>query len=134
MVRCCLGECLRHVAELLLKVLVDLVVGVGVALSLDLEIVHNHGFGLPVAVDTTDPLLKDVRVPREIVIDDRVASMLHVEPIDVGRRLAPGERSRGLASSLSAELETRIQSLLDEIGPGRPLPGAMIESARGGEP
>ncbi len=48
------------------------------------------------------------------------------EPIDVGRRLAPGGRSPGLGSTLTAELETRIQALLDEIGPGRPLPEAMI--------
>ncbi len=50
------------------------------------------------------------------------------EPIDVGRRLEPGGRSPGLGATLTAELESRIQSLLDEIGPGRPLPEAMIEA------
>ena len=49
------------------------------------------------------------------------------EPIDVGRRLDAGKRTPGLASTLTADLEARIQSLLDEIGPGRPLPGAMLD-------
>ncbi len=52
------------------------------------------------------------------------------EPIDVGASLAPGGRSPGLASALTTELESRIQALLDEIGPGRPLPETMIEPAR----
>ena len=82
----CLGERLRHVAELLLKVLVDLVVGVRVAVGLDLEVVHDDGLGLPVAVDAPDPLLEHVRVPREIVVHDRVAPPLHVEPLAARRR------------------------------------------------
>ena len=48
------------------------------------------------------------------------------EPIDVGQRLVSGGRSRDLSAVLTAELEMRIQSLLDEIGPGRPLPEAMV--------
>ena len=48
------------------------------------------------------------------------------EPIDVGRRLSSGGRTRDLSSALTAELELRIQGLLDEIGPGRPLPEAMV--------
>jgi len=48
------------------------------------------------------------------------------EPIDVGKRLASGGRSRDLSSAITTELESRIQHLLDEIGPGRPLPEAMI--------
>ncbi len=56
------------------------------------------------------------------------------EPINVGCRLVPKARSHGLASCLTAELETRIQSLLDEIGPGRPLPEAMINPVRGADP
>ena len=40
--------------------------------------------------------------------------------------LAAGGRSRNLSAALTAELESRIQGLLDAIGPGRPLPAAMI--------
>ena len=63
------------------------------------------------------------RTPRKAVV--RLG-----EPIDVGARLAPGGgRTPGLASTLTAELEARIQSLLDQIGPGRPLPEFMTTPA-----
>ncbi|HEX8201960.1 MAG TPA: hypothetical protein VF590_15905, partial [Isosphaeraceae bacterium] len=42
-------------------------------------------------------------------------------PIDVGARLAESGKSRQAMSALTTELERRIQGLLDEIGPGRPL-------------
>ena len=48
------------------------------------------------------------------------------EPIDVGRFLVLGGRTRDAASALTTEMETRIQGLLDVIGPGRPLPEAVV--------
>ncbi len=42
-------------------------------------------------------------------------------PINVGERLKAGGKPRALAASLTADLEARIQGLLDAIGPGRPL-------------
>jgi len=53
------------------------------------------------------------------------------EPIDVGVLCGPGGRTPGLTSTLTTELETRIQSLLDAIGPGRALPDSMIGAAAG---
>jgi hypothetical protein len=44
------------------------------------------------------------------------------EPIDVRARMSAGGRPRQAASALTTELESRMQSLLDTIGPGRPLP------------
>ena len=43
------------------------------------------------------------------------------EPIDVRARMSAGGRPRQAASELTTELESRMQSLLDTIGPGRPL-------------
>ena len=43
------------------------------------------------------------------------------EPIDVRARMSSGGRPRQAASELTTELESRMQSLLDTIGPGRPL-------------
>jgi 1-acyl-sn-glycerol-3-phosphate acyltransferase len=43
------------------------------------------------------------------------------EPIDVRARLSSSGRARQAVSALSAELEARMQGLLDTIGPGRPL-------------
>ena len=44
-------------------------------------------------------------------------------PIDVGAHLAAvGGKLRKVGQSLTAELEGRIQGLLDAIGPGRPMP------------
>lgn len=44
-------------------------------------------------------------------------------PIDVGAHLAAaGGKARKVGPSLTSELETRMQGLLDAIGPGRPLP------------
>ena len=48
------------------------------------------------------------------------------EPIDIGPLLASKGRTRDLSSALTVELESCIQRLLDEIGPGRPLPEAMV--------
>lgn len=46
-------------------------------------------------------------------------------PIDVGAHLAEaGGKLRKVGPALTAELEGRIQSLLDAVGPGRPLPTA----------
>ena len=42
-------------------------------------------------------------------------------PIDVRARMSAGGRPRQAASELTSELESRMQSLLDTIGPGRPL-------------
>lgn len=42
-------------------------------------------------------------------------------PIDVGGRLKLGGKPRAIAGSLTTDLESRIQGLLDAIGPGRPL-------------
>lgn len=43
-------------------------------------------------------------------------------PIDVKDRLAAaGGKLRNVGASLTAELEARIQGLLDELGPGRPI-------------
>jgi 1-acyl-sn-glycerol-3-phosphate acyltransferase len=50
-------------------------------------------------------------------------------PIDVTERLASGAKSRTLLPALTTELETRMQQLLDEIGPGRPLTEVVIGSA-----
>ena len=43
------------------------------------------------------------------------------EPIDVGARLRAGGKLRAVASRLTSDLESRMQGLLDAIGPGRPL-------------
>ena len=43
------------------------------------------------------------------------------EPIDVGRRLAELGKPRVANGLITAELEGRIQTLLDAIGPGRPI-------------
>ncbi len=45
------------------------------------------------------------------------------EPIDVGRRLAGVGRPRTANAAITAELAGRMQSLLDAIGPGRPIEG-----------
>ena len=42
-------------------------------------------------------------------------------PINVGERLKVGGKPRAIAGSLTNDLESRIQGLLDAIGPGRPL-------------
>jgi Acyltransferase len=54
------------------------------------------------------------------------------EPVDVGARLAAFAKPRQAVGPLTSELERHIQSLLDAIGPGRPLPPA--ECARAAEP
>jgi 1-acyl-sn-glycerol-3-phosphate acyltransferase len=43
------------------------------------------------------------------------------EPIDVGKRLAELGKPRVANGQITAELAGRIQALLDEIGPGRPV-------------
>ena len=50
------------------------------------------------------------------------------EPIDVRSYFQPGgRRSRDATATLTEELETRIQALMDSLGPGRPLPNwAMV--------
>jgi hypothetical protein len=54
------------------------------------------------------------------------------EPIDVRSYLQPGgKRSRDASASLTDELEARIQGLMDNLGPGRPLPESAIVSAPG---
>ncbi len=51
----------------------------------------------------------------------RRATLRLGEPIDVGGRLADHARPRDAIGAITAELEGRIQSLLDEIGPGRTI-------------
>jgi hypothetical protein len=64
------------------------------------------------------------------VSTSRLAVVRLGEPINVGARLSPGGgRSPGLASTLTAEMEERIQSLPNQIGPGRPLPEFMTTPA-----
>jgi 1-acyl-sn-glycerol-3-phosphate acyltransferase len=46
------------------------------------------------------------------------------EPIDVGKRLAALGKSRAASSQITDELEERIQGLLDDVGPGRPIASA----------
>ncbi len=43
------------------------------------------------------------------------------EPIDVGARITSGGKLKTVVGSITRELEKRIQALLDQIGPGRPL-------------
>jgi hypothetical protein len=43
------------------------------------------------------------------------------QPIDVGEHLRGACKPRLAVPALTSELERRIQALLDEIGPGRPL-------------
>jgi 1-acyl-sn-glycerol-3-phosphate acyltransferase len=45
------------------------------------------------------------------------------EPIDVAARLKAGGKLKTVVGTVTAELEGRIQALLDAIGPGRPLDG-----------
>ena len=54
---------------------------------------------------------------------DRRATIRFGEPIDVGKRLGGAGRPRLVNARITAELQGSIQTLLDEIGPGRPLPG-----------
>lgn len=44
------------------------------------------------------------------------------DPVDVGARLATFARPRQAVAALTSELEQGIQTLLDAVGPGRPLP------------
>ncbi|MCA1684783.1 MAG: hypothetical protein LC745_02115, partial [Planctomycetia bacterium] len=53
------------------------------------------------------------------------------EPIDVRARLAAAGKPRAAVAALTAELESRIQALLDTIGPGRPLDGAARPATPG---
>ena len=55
------------------------------------------------------------------------------EPIDVRSYIGPGgRRSRDAVAALTDELETRIQGLMDSLGPGRPLPeSATVGTAPG---
>ena len=53
-------------------------------------------------------------------VGPRRATLSVGEPIDVGALLAASGK-RGASSALTAEMESRIQKLLDAIGPGRPL-------------
>jgi hypothetical protein len=52
---------------------------------------------------------------------ERRAIVRFGEPIDVGKRLAELGKPRVANPAITAELEGRIQALLDAIGPGRPL-------------
>jgi hypothetical protein len=52
---------------------------------------------------------------------ERRAIVKFGEPIDVGQRLAKLGKPRLANVQITGELEARIQALLDEIGPGRPL-------------
>ena len=47
------------------------------------------------------------------------------EPIDVRARLVAGGKPRAAVPAMTTELESRIQGLLDAIGPGRPIDGAI---------
>jgi 1-acyl-sn-glycerol-3-phosphate acyltransferase len=53
------------------------------------------------------------------------------EPIDAGSYRAPGGRPRDAAANLTDLLETRIQELLDTVGPGRPLPSSTLGTLAG---
>lgn len=48
------------------------------------------------------------------------------QPIDVRARLAAGGKPRLAVSALSSELEAQLQSLLDTIPPGRPVPAHTL--------
>ena len=52
---------------------------------------------------------------------DRRAIVRFGEPIDVARRLAELGKPRVANGRITAELEARIQAILDSIGPGRPI-------------
>lgn len=67
--------------------------------------------------DFLDVEMSPPRAPRRAII--RLG-----EPIDVRSRLASGGKPRLAVSALSVDLETRMQSLLDTIPPGRPIPVA----------
>jgi hypothetical protein len=43
------------------------------------------------------------------------------QPIDVGEHLRAAGKPRLAVPALTAEVERRIQALLDDIGPGRPV-------------
>jgi 1-acyl-sn-glycerol-3-phosphate acyltransferase len=65
-------------------------------------------------------------VDRSLPRGPRRAILRLGEPIDLRSRLEGGGRKRDAVGSLTTELERRIQGLLDEIGPGRPLPDAAV--------
>lgn len=50
------------------------------------------------------------------------------EPIDVRERLAAGGRPRQAVAALTSELESRMQALINTIGPGRPIVGVAAPS------
>jgi 1-acyl-sn-glycerol-3-phosphate acyltransferase len=56
------------------------------------------------------------------------------EPLDGGAFLKAAGKPRQALPALTTELETRIQSLLDQIGPGRPLPNTKPASTTPSEP
>jgi hypothetical protein len=54
------------------------------------------------------------------------------EPIDVRKYLQPGgRRARDATAALTDELEVRIQALMDDLGPGRPLPPSTLNRGSG---
>ncbi len=57
--------------------------------------------------------------PRRVVL--RVG-----EPIDAGQWLTQGGKLKAAVASITGELETRIQSLLDRIPPGRSIPACDL--------
>jgi 1-acyl-sn-glycerol-3-phosphate acyltransferase len=62
----------------------------------------------------------------------RTAVVRFGEPVDVGSRVAAATRPRRAVAALTSELGHALQSLLDALGPGRPLPPA--ECARAPDP
>jgi 1-acyl-sn-glycerol-3-phosphate acyltransferase len=69
-------------------------------------------------------------VPEPVPRGPRRAIVKIGEPINVHSYFQPGgRRSRDATAALTDELETRIQSLMDALGPGRPLPESALGTA-----
>ena len=64
---------------------------------------------------------QDVIGTEPVPVAPRRAIVAFGAPIDVNARLAGFAKPRMAASALTTELEAAIQSLLDSIGPGRPI-------------
>ena len=64
--------------------------------------------------DVLGPAMARPRGPRRAI-------MRLGPPVNVSERLKLGGKPRAIAGALTVDLESRIQDLLDTIGPGRPL-------------
>ncbi len=72
--------------------------------------------------ETLTKFEQDVLTVEPAAYAPRRAIVRFGEPIDVRERMAGSARPRLAVGAITTELESRIQAVLDAIGPGRPVP------------